>query len=800
VPSANFSSLQPQASFDVPTDSKFAFRKREIAFGAFLADELEMRHGILLPHYGSGFKASAIRPWLGKTTHLGSALEMNSGLVHAAEVKTKSSSIHAPGKLGLSICVLLAALVAPRLKAAEFYVAPAGDDSNAGSKDSPFASLERARDAVRDLRSREAQPKEGITIWIEGGDYLRTNSLELVTADSGSPEAPVSWRAVPGQTVRLIGGRQLDGFRPVVDTNVLGRLHESARSHVLAIDLGKAGITNLGEMNSRGFGRPTVPSHCELFYGGKPMTLARWPNEGKWEEIAGFPEDKSQPDDHGGKVGKLEDGFFYNGDRPKDWRETADIWVHGYWSWDWANSYERVVSLDKEKNWVKTAAPFGLYGFRKGQRYYFLNVLEELDESGEWYLDRSTNILYFWPPDERLKGAKAPEVCLSLSAESLLRFKQVSHVRMERLILEATRGSAVEIKGGTNNLIVGCTILNIGNWGVRIEGGSRHGVRSCDISDTGDGGVSLGGGNRQDLTPGGHFVENCHFQRQGRWSKCYVPAILIGGVGHRASHNFIHDHPHCAILFSGNDHLLEYNEIHHIALETGDVGAIYAGRDYTFRGNRIRYNYIHHTGGVGMGSMGVYMDDCVSGTEIFGNIFYKVQRAAFLGGGRDHQVVNNIFVECNHAVELDGRGLDKSPVWHNMVDKTMRESLTQAPLQLYREHYPAMKNLDTYYGTPGGTAITGAEFKGVPPEGNVVLKNICVGKWLNVSWNASVSMLKLESNLTNAAPGFVAQPNDSSPATDFRLDRDSAAFKLGFEQVPAEKMGLYRDQFRTTLP
>jgi hypothetical protein len=712
----------------------------------------------------------------------------------------KRSSIHARGGLGSAICAVFLACVASHLLAVEFYVSPGGEDTNAGSKEAPFRSLERAREAVRNLKEKEPRSKGGITIWLGGGDYQRTNALELGIADSGSPEAPVSWRAVPGQTVRLIGGKKLVGFRSVADADILARLRENARGHVLAMDLGKASISSLGDMRSRGFGRPTVPSHCELFYDGKPMTVARWPNEGKWEEIAGFPEDRAQPDDHGGKIGKLEDGFFYKGDRPRDWRETADVWVHGYWSWDWANSYEKVASLDLEKNWVKTVAPFGLYGFRKGQRFYFLNVLEELDQPGEWYLDRKSNTLYFWPPDDQLKSGKPPEVCLSLSAEPLLKLKQVSCVSVERLTLEATRASAVEIEGGTSNLIAGCTILNIGNYGVRIEGGRRHGVLSCSISDTGDGGVSLDGGNRQDLTPGGHFVENCHFQRQGRWSKCYVPAILIGGVGQRASHNLIHDHPHCAILFNGNDHLLEYNEIHHIALETGDVGAIYTGRDYTYRGNRIRYNYIHHTGGVGMGSMGVYMDDCVSGTEIFGNIFYKVQRAAFLGGGRDHQVVNNIFVECNHAVELDGRGLEKSPVWHNMVDKTMRQSLTQVPLQLYRERYPAMKTLDAFYGVPGGSAITGEEFKGVPPEGNVVLRNICVGKWLNVYWNASTALLKLENNLTNTAPGFIAQPNDNSPATDFRLNRGSPAFKLGFEQVPAEKIGLYRDQFRITLP
>ena len=232
--------------------------------------------------------------------------------------------------------------------------------------------------------------------------------------------------------------------------------------------------------------------------------------------------------------------------------------------------------------------------------------------------------------------------------------------------------------------------------------------------------------------------------------------MLIGGVGQRASHNLIHDHPHCAILFNGNDHLVEFNEIHHIALETGDVGAIYTGRDYTYRGNRIRYNFIHDTGGVGMGSMGVYMDDCVSGTEIFGNPFYKVQRAAFLGGGRDHQVRNNIFVDCDHAVELDGRGLNTSPVWHGMVNQTMRRSLTNIPLALYRERYPALKTLDSYYGSPGGPAIEGAAFKGVPPEDNVVARNVCVGKWLHVYWHATPEMLLLDNNLTNAITSFIA--------------------------------------------
>ena len=97
-------------------------------------------------------------------------------------------------------------------------------------------------------------------------------------------------------------------------------------------------------------------------------------------------------------IGKLEGGFFYQGDRPRRWSGRDDIWVHGYWAYDWANSYEHVASIDTEQRLLKTEPPHGLYGFQKNQRFYFLNVPEELDQPGEWYLDRATATVYFWPP------------------------------------------------------------------------------------------------------------------------------------------------------------------------------------------------------------------------------------------------------------------------------------------------------------------------------------------------------------------------------------------------------------------
>ena len=135
-----------------------------------------------------------------------------------------------------------------------------------------------------------------------------------------------------------------------------------------------------------------------------------------------------------------------------------------------------------------------------------------------------------------------------------------------------------------------------------------------------------------------------------------------------------------------------------------------------------------------------------------------------------------------------------------MVDQIMRGSLAEVPLPLYRERYPAIKTLDPYYGPPGSPAITGDAFKGVPPEGNVVEHNVCVGKWVREVWNARAGTLQLTGNLTNAAASFARRPGEPPRATDFALRRDSPAWKLGFQKLPLDRIGLYRDKVRRSLP
>ena len=129
-------------------------------------------------------------------------------------------------------------------------------------------------------------------------------------------------------------------------------------------------------------------------------------------------------------------------------------------------------SIDTARREIITYPPQGVYGYAKGKRYYAFNILEELDEPGEWYLDRNSGVLYFWPPAPLGRG----EAAVSLLEEPLITLDGASNVTLRGLTLEYTRGDAVDIRGGAGNKVVGCTIRNIGNVAVKIESGERHSV------------------------------------------------------------------------------------------------------------------------------------------------------------------------------------------------------------------------------------------------------------------------------------------------------------------------------------
>lgn len=603
--------------------------------------------------------------------------------------------------------------------------------------------------------------------------HAKVGTIVLAPGDYELDRTPVIQRdhlTLRGEDgARLLGGRRLRAFRPAAAE----RLKAEARPHVLVCDLKRLGIGAYGALRRRGFVGRTQPAHSELFFGGKRMTLARWPNRDAgdgWARISA-PADPDPPDDrHGRRHGRLEYGFYFTGDKPGLWQSAAGAWVHGYWSWDWANSYEAIEEFDRDRGFIRTRAPYGLYGFRAGQRFYILNVLEELDQPGEYYLDAERGLLFFWPP----APIDSAEVLLSVLDAPLIEVREAREVAIERLTLEATRATAVAVRGGERVRLADLTIRNTGNHGIEVRGGLKHSVEGCHVYQTGDSGIVLEGGDRRSLTPAGHSAVNNHIHDVAEWSKTYQPGIRLSGVGHRVAHNLIHDAPHNAILLAGNDHLIEYNEIHHVCLETGDVGAFYMGRDYTERGIIIRHNYFHETGGVGMGSMAVYLDDCASGVTVFGNVFYRTPRAVFIGGGRDNIVENNLFIDCEPAVHVDARGIDPRPVWQEMVNKTMRERLEamnwlEPP---FATRYPALKALQPYLEAG----------KGVPPESNVIRRNISLrSRFLELRPGAAPLV---EANWVDSGAHLADESR-----RDFRLLPDSPALAEGFIPIPIEQIG-----------
>src|SRR5687768_5294227 len=208
------------------------------------------------------------------------------------------------------------------------------------------------------------------------------------------------------------------------------------------------------------------------------------------------------------------------------------------------------------------------------------------------------------------------------------------------------------------------------------------------------------------------------------------------------------------------------------------------------RGNVIRHNYLHHLrGAAGMGSMGVYLDDCASGALVQGNVFWRTEIAVMIGGGRDVTVDNNLFVDCNPCIRLDGRGAEVNPVWHEMVYGYMKDRLEEMKWREppYSEKYPKLKDLEPYFA-PGYD-------KGVPPEGNVITRNVRVGgEWLKVFPPATERMLEMKDNFTDGDPRFADPAKPESKR--FQLRDDSPALTRGFEKIPVERIGLEKDEYR----
>lgn len=655
--------------------------------------------------------------------------------------------------------------------ASEVFVSPTGKDTNDGSAASPVATLIRASDIVRARKERGL--RGAIAVNILPGEYRVTAPLSLTSVDSGTSTGPVVYRATqPGKAI-FYGGARVSGFEPVTDAAILERLPQEARGKVMRCNLVAQGLKDYGELAVRGFSQPPSPPTLELFVDGKPMTLARWPNNG----FVGIGK-LLEP---GAKAENKPSVFEYLDDRHARWTKAEEPWLFGYFRYLWADSTIKVSKVDTAAKTITCdeAYQYGPPGMNTGQgiQYYAFNLLEEIDQPGEWYLDRNTGMLYLYPPTDLANAT----VEIGLLSTPMVTMDQVSDVRFEGLTFDLGRYNGLVLENCNRCVIAGCTVSRLAGNGITINGGTADGIVGCDIHTIGRRATEVIGGDRATLTPGRHFVENCQIHNFGRIDRTYTPAIQLEGVGNRVAHNLMYDCPSSVMRIEGNDHVIEFNEVHSAVQESDDQGAMELFRNPTFRGVVFRYNRFTNCGKTGKGAAvhgqaAIRFDDAISGMLVYGNIFIRSANGNFgaiqMNSGRDNVMDNNLFIDCKQG--LSGGWNAGNSVWRMIADNQRPDDFFVSALYLKR--YPEIATMM------------------VQPGINNAWRNIFYRCGRLSTGNANLNLT--ENGVFEEDPGFV-----DAAKGDYRLKPDAPLFNsVGFKPIPVDEIGLYQDAYRATWP
>lgn len=586
---------------------------------------------------------------------------------------------------GLLVMQLLSPVtMAAESKITELYVSVDGNDSNNGSLNAPFKTLEKARDTLRELKKSGSLGEKGAVVYIREGTYSRLESFNLTEEDSGKENAPVTYRAYPGEEVTFVGGVDisLSDFKAVTDESVLERIkYESAKANIKYVSLKDYGLTEIPDMPLYGSYSYAVAepltgvkaeAPLELFAGNEPMTIARYPNgnenmyidqvieegtdgfgftdQARIDRGSGYADDDPIWQNWKGFVIKIDDEHL------KNWGEAKDAIIGGRFRRDWAPQSVPIKKVDTEKLTIESGLPAAFLPIPERDCYVY-NLIEELDIPGEYYIDKDTGNLYAYL-DENAFFADYDSLQLSVLTTPMFNLENASYINIKNLNMEVIRANAVCVKGGSHNNVYGCEISKISTKPIYMNDSYYSGVDSCYVHDV-DGSVDIRGGNLETLESSNMYITNCEMENFSRLTGAYTPGLEFHGVGAIITHNELHESVHMAVAWNGNNHLFAYNEIYNVCTDNDDSAAIYAGLHPLTFGNKWIYNYIHDVGGKSSGTLGVhgiYNDDSLAGGYYAGNVFENIKGYGITAAGRDANVTNNIFINIERgAVDFDRR-------------------------------------------------------------------------------------------------------------------------------------------------
>lgn len=554
----------------------------------------------------------------------------------------------------------------------KIFVSTVGDDSGDGSEEEPLRTLEKAIDVANEMRE---DSDKLIEILLREGTYSVTNTIKIINSQKDDPLLKIS--AYQDEKVTINAGVDIPlSAMSIADSDFTNAIIDKPNAgSVLQYNLKDAQIEDLGEISLRGhLISDEKEAQAELSLNGEVQKLAGWPNG----EYTGLikPTDSNEY----GKRTKsgIANGcsFQVNYDRPSQWSKPEQAWLSGTIGPNYEFDYYPVSRFDSEEKRVYLSRG-ALEKYYTEPYYRFENVPEELDEPGEYYIDRQSGMLYFYPPEDAPKDSvltitmSTPTLGVSGKApNSMFRIENSKNIVFENLIFKGGRGSAITGKNNSNIQFINCEINSFGENGIRFDASTDIKISDCKIHDVGqDGILFVSCGNYKTLSPSNIVVSNNDIYNFARLERSYKTGIDFGYrcVGATAANNHIHNSPHAGMIFYGVNNDIYGNEFDNLVTEFSDMDALYCNNsNYPWeRGNKIHNNYFHNIGKSSMNGRhqinvrAIRTDNRGCGLNIYENLFYNIGDGgngngnngigAITAEGTRNRIFNNLFVDCNEA-------------------------------------------------------------------------------------------------------------------------------------------------------
>ncbi|TLX74319.1 T9SS type A sorting domain-containing protein [Labilibacter sediminis] len=584
-------------------------------------------------------------------------------------------------------------------------------------------TLQQAFDQVQQLNNSGQYPSGGVEIILSGGEYKVGSGYNLTSLHSGTSANPLIVKAAEGEEVVLFGGEYLsnDWFAPVSDQNFISKLTDAdAADYILVANLKAHGITDFGEISRHGWmlEPPTRVAPVGLVIGGERMELARWPN--KDEELPYLDEMaaneglkgmvsytsiidpgpvKTSSDWYNDPVFMGSGGTFsVDFDRMKYWNLPDKVWLDGVLGTTWEWTYNKVASVDVGAKTITLAHGElnGLGGrLERVSHFYFENIPEEIDQPGEYYIDRENGLLYVYPPAD----FENKSIFLSSLAADVFNCQQSKYITFKDLTVDAGRKNGFYLNRCENVTIEACEVRNVSMGGVYMKGKNNR-VTQSHIHDVGAFGVQIQGSAKGNLIAENNIADFCRIHSLGWDQKSQMPGVFLNrGVGNHARNNEIFDCPHFAIRMNRtNDCTMENNRIHDLpTYHMFDGGAVYVytePKEPQNRGNIVKNNFLYN-----VPTNGIYADNYAMGVFIEQNYLYNVGYligewgfgAVMLNTGGQNRINDNIFVDCPIPVRYGTGGYHQvyknkpevQEIWNDVIAQYGNGKVESTPYNKY---------------------------------------------------------------------------------------------------------------------